>query len=85
MRDSYPSALFRLKHVIELLHGRHAAEAIYLLSWALAMVSFGSDIVARETPRFLLELTLHFLLFFSVDETERDSPFNEQGPAGSGV
>jgi hypothetical protein len=85
MRDSYPIAFFRLKHVIELLRERHAAEAIDRLAWALAMVSFGSDIIAKETRRFLLELTLPFLLFFYVDETERHSPLNEQGPAGSGV
>jgi hypothetical protein len=49
------------------------------------MVSFGSDILAKETRRFLLESTLHLLLFFHVDETERHSPLTEQGPARSGV
>jgi hypothetical protein len=85
MSDSYPIDWFRLKHVRERLHGRHAAEAIYLFLWALAMVSVGSESIAKETRRFLFELTLHFLLFFYLDKTERHSPLNEQGPAGSGV
>jgi hypothetical protein len=85
IRDAYPIALFRLKHTIKLLRKRCTAEAIYLLPWTLAMMSLSSDIIAKETRRFLLELTLHFLLFFYTDQTERPCDWNEQRPAGSNV
>jgi hypothetical protein len=58
---------------------------MYLLPWTFAMISFGSDIIAKESRQFLLELALHLLMFFYLDETESAPYLNEQGAAISKV
>jgi hypothetical protein len=56
---------------------------IYLLPWTFAMILFGSDVIARESRRFLLESALHLLMFFYLDGTEGASSLHEQGAAAS--
>jgi hypothetical protein len=84
MRDAYPIALFRLEHVIELFEMKCAAEALYLLPWAIVFRVFLSTRLSRETRVSLLQLALAFLIFFHDDAMTAKNPIPEQGRYGKG-
>jgi hypothetical protein len=85
MRDSYPIALFRLRHVRTLFCKSCVGEAVYLLPWTLAMVSFRSAAISKKTRFFLLSLTLVLFAKLYTDLSVRPRYLNEQGPKGSKV
>jgi hypothetical protein len=49
------------------------------------MISFRSDVIAKEARLLLLEVTLALLAKLYIDLVEGGSGLNEQGPAGSSV